>query len=111
MEGMTLQEYRNSFKGGRHVYKIKNSYGVKNYFQYYRKHKPKDSKYVLKDVEYYKIIRHVNNMLAATLLEGDKVTLPERMGELEIRKNKTYVTLDKNNKIKTDRPVDWASTL
>ena len=48
---------------GNRKHKINNSYGVYDAYKYYRKNKPKDSKYILSESEYFNIIRSVNKQL------------------------------------------------
>ena len=91
-------------------HKVINSYGSKDAFRYYRKIKPNDSKYVLTDCEYLNIIRQVNNQLRDKLINGEDILLPERMGRLELRKNKTKFKIV-DGKIKTNLPIDWNATL
>ena len=91
-------------------YSISNSWGVYDGFKYYRKIRPKDSKYVLKEVQYFAIIRQVNNKLAELLSNGEDIKFPCRMGKLELRKNKLRIKID-GNKVKTNTPIDWDRTL
>lgn len=91
-------------------HKVSNSYGSKDAYKYYRKIRPKESKYVLTDSEYLKIIRSINNILREYLIEGKDIVLPEKMGRLELRKrNNTIKFID--GKIKTNLPVNWDATL
>lgn len=92
------------------VHKVKNSYGVYDGFKYYRKNKPKESKYVLTESQYFSIIRKVNKLLGEQLVNGEDVKLPCRLGRLEIRKFNAKITLD-NGKLETNLPVDWDRTL
>lgn len=92
------------------IHKVKNSYGVYDGYKYYRKNKPKESKYVLTESQYFSVIRMINNMLAEALLQGEDVTLPCRMGRIELRKSKTSITFD-GNKVKAVLPIDWDKTL
>lgn len=91
-------------------HKVTNSYGSKDAFHYYRKIRPVDSKYVLTDCQYLKIIRLINDELRQTLIEGKDVLLPERMGRLELRKSKNSIKFV-DNKLKTNLPVNWDATL
>ena len=91
-------------------HKVNNSYGSKDAFHYYRKIKPNDSKYVLTDCQYLKIIRLINDALRKSLIEGKDVLLPERMGRLELRKSKNSIKFV-DGKLKTNLPVNWDATL
>lgn len=92
------------------VHKIRNSYGVYDAYKYYRKNKPKDKKYIITESQYFKIIRTVNNILKEEFLEGKDIVFPNRMGKLQLYKNKTKVYKE-NGKIKTTYPIDWDKTL
>lgn len=91
-------------------HKVNNSYGSKDAFHYYRKIKPNNSKYVLTDCQYLKIIRLINDELRKSLIEGKDVLLPERMGRLELRKSKNSIKFV-DGKLKTNLPVNWDATL
>lgn len=91
-------------------HKVNNSYGSKDAFHYYRKIKLNDSKYVLTDCQYLKIIRLINDELRKSLIEGKDVLLPERMGRLELRKSKNSIKFV-GGKLKTNLPVNWDATL
>lgn len=91
-------------------HKVTNSYGSKDAFHYYRKIKPKDSKYVLTDCQYLQIIRLINNKLRIELINGNDVLLPEKMGRLELRKYKNNIKFE-NGKLKTNLPINWNATL
>lgn len=91
-------------------HKVTNSYGSKDAFHYYRQIRPKDSKYVLTDCQYLKIIRLINNQLRTKLINGEDVLLPERMGRLELRKSIPTIKFE-NGKLKTTLPVNWNATL
>lgn len=91
-------------------HKVTNSYGTKDAFFYYRKIRPKDSKYVLTDVQYLRIIRMINDCLREHLINGNEFILPEKMGRLEVRKRANSIKF-KDGKVVTDLPVNWDATL
>ena len=91
-------------------HKVTGSYGSKDAFFYYRKIKPNDSKYVLTDSQYLRIIRLINDQLRLDLIEGKDVILPEKMGRLELRKTASKISFV-DGKIKTNLPVNWEATL
>lgn len=93
------------------TYKIRNSLGVYDAYKYYRKNKPKDSKYVLTESEYFAIIRQTNLQLIESLLMGIDIKLPKSMGTLEIRKYDTNVRIGKDGNLITNLPIDWNKTL
>lgn len=109
---MNREEFLKSIKkvsDTRH-HKISNSYGVYDGYKYYRKNKPKESKYVLSESQYFAIIRKVNEGLINSLLSGNDIMLPCRFGRIELRKYNSRIFFD-GNKIKTNLPIDWDRTL
>lgn len=92
-------------------HKVKKSYGTYDAFKYYRKIRPKYKKYVLKDVEYFNIIRTINNKIRDCLSLGKEVKLPCYMGILTICKEDRGVSIDSKGKVHNNYPVDWQKTL
>ena len=110
---MQLQEFRRKLlkvDKPRKV-KISNSYGVYDAYKYYRKNKPKNKKYIIKESTYFTIIRKLNLMLVQELLSQKDIIFPLNMGKLEVRKWFPEVKLDKDGKVKNNYPIDWDSTL
>ena len=107
-----LADFLNSIKkvNEPRIHKVKNSYGVYDGFKYYRKNRPKEHKYVLTESQYFSIIRRVNELLGEALINGEDVTLPYRLGRLEIRKYEAKITTD-GKKVRTNLPIDWDRTL
>lgn len=92
------------------IHKVKNSYGVYDGYKFYRKNKPKESKYMLTESQYFAIIRKVNVLLGDRLTNGGDVILPCRMGRLEMRKHEPSLKIE-GNALKTNLPIDWNTTL
>ena len=103
---MGIREFMSSAKKakGRRVHKARNSWGVKDAFHYYRKVRPKESKYVLTDVEFLSIIRKTNDILRQLIIQGEEITLPEKMGKLELRKKLMKLKIKINSVI---RIIKW----
>lgn len=91
-------------------HKVTGSLGVYDAYKWYRKHKPKDKKYILTESQYFTIIRRINEALREELLLDGDLLLPCKMGRLEIRKYPAIITND-GKKIKTNLPIDWHATL
>lgn len=91
-------------------HKAKNSYGVYDYYKYYRKNKPKESKYILTESQYFSIIRSINNYIVELLSRGEDIILPFRLGRLELRKYKTKMSWN-GEKVVSNLPIDWDKTL
>ena len=91
-------------------HKVTGSLGVYDAYKYIRKNKWFDIGRPLKEGEFYKIIRGVNNLLAAELIKGNQINLPHRLGTLEIRKRPTRVAIV-DGKLVTNLPIDWDATL
>lgn len=114
MEGETLQEFkrRRRFPADRKKeYNIRNSWGVYDFYKYYRKTKPKDSKWVISDVQYYSIFRRVNELLVDHLIRTGELELPYRMGQLVILKKELKSWIDPSGKRRTSRVINWEATL
>jgi hypothetical protein len=79
-------------------------------YKYYRKNKPKDSKYIVSESQYFFIIREVNKYLIENLLNQEDIIFPNRMGKIELRKYKPSYKIE-NNIVKTNLPIDWDKTL
>ena len=110
---MNLIEYKKRVKrvDGPRIHKITGSLGVYDAYKNYRKHRPKDKKYVLTESQYFAIIRQINNLLADELSIGKEITLPKRMGTIELRKYNTNIRFDEYGNLKTNLPIDWNGTL
>lgn len=108
---MNINQFIDSIKKVKckRTHKIKNSYGVYDGYKYYRKNKPSDNKYILTESQYFSIIREVNKLLLESLLQGDDIIFPHRMGKLEVRKYKPSIKID-DTKVRTNLPIDWNST-
>ena len=90
--------------------KIRNSWGVYNAFKAIRKNKWYDIGRPLKEGEFYRIIRKVNNLIAKEVAKGNTVTFPMKMGKLELLKFEKGVSIV-DGKLKVTYPVDWEETL
>ena len=78
---MTLAEFSAQVRRvGSHPHKITGSWGVYDYFKFYRRTKPKEKKYILTESQYFAIIRKVNTILAESFVRGKEVHFPMRMG-------------------------------
>ena len=109
---MEFDEFRNNVRRLNDVrnHKIKNSYGVYDAFKWERKNGWKNIGRSVKEKEYYKIIRKVNDYLADILIDTGKLVLPNRMGTIEARKYQPILNI-KDGKVITTRPIDWDKTL
>lgn len=112
MREESFREYFTKTKNHKagHKHKVTGSWGVYDYYRYYRHNKPKDKKYVLDSATYYKIIRMVNEAMADKLAKEHQLELPCRMGMLEfIKYPHTLKIVD--GKVKTSRPIDFFATV
>lgn len=111
-EDTKLAEFLNSIKkvSNSRTHKVRKSYGVYDAYKYIRKNKWFNIERPLTEHEFYNIIRKVNMYLADSIIQGNDITLPDRMGRLEIRKYKSTIKVI-DGKIKTNLPVDWDRTL
>lgn len=95
---------------GPRKHKVNNSNGVYQAYKYIRKNKWFDIGRPLTEHEFYTIVRQVNNYLADELLHGHDITLPHRLGRIELRKYGARITIN-DGVLKTNLPVDWDRTL
>lgn len=107
-----FKEFRKKIlKVGQHERaKVRNSIGVYDIYKKIRKNKWYDIGRPLKEHEFYSIIRGVNNLLAVEIGNGNTITLPSRMGCLELRKMQRGAYM-KDGKLRISYPVDWDATL
>lgn len=92
------------------IHKVTGSIGVYQAYKYIRKNKWFDIGRPLKEGEFYRIVRKINNYLAEELSRGKEIKLPHRLGTLEIRKRPTRMAIV-NGKLVTSLPIDWDKTL
>lgn len=93
------------------LHKVRNSNGIYDAYKWIRKNRWLNIGRPLTEHEFYTIIRQVNNELAYSLIRGDDINLPNRMGRLELRKYDAKIRVDSNNKVITNLPIDWDRTL
>lgn len=112
MTRQTLEQFKAQLKtqNAPKTKKIRNSWGVYDYYKYYRTHRPNEHKYVLYECVYFAIIRKVNKILADEICKGFDVELPHRLGILRPVKRETR-TWEHNGKLRTNKLVDWDKTL
>ena len=92
------------------THKVRNSHGVYSAYKWIRRNKWLDIGRTLTEHEFYSIIRKVNDYLANSLINGEDITFPNRMGTLELRKYRPTLSV-KDNKLKSTLPIDWDRTL
>ena len=91
-------------------HKIKGSLGVYDAYKYIRKNKYFDIGAVVKEKQFYLIIRTVSKLLAKEIYEGRSIKLPLRMGEIELRKTPTRLKIV-DGQLVNHLPIDWDATL
>lgn len=92
----------------RRKHKIKNSYGITDFFRYYKK----NYKSPIKDLRKYSdILKAINHEFANELAEsGYDIKFPKHMGMLSISKRKGVVWINKEGKLCSNRPIDYVAT-
>lgn len=103
-----LKEAKNVHSNRKH--KITGSQNTISGFHYYRKIRPKEKEFTLKDKEYLSIIREMNNLVADYLVENKSIRLPAGFGKLEIVKYETKCWIDENGKLISTKKIDMHST-
>lgn len=109
----TFEEYAKEIQNvhGSRKHKITGSQNTISGFRYYRKIRPKEKEFVLKDKEYLSIIREMNNLIADYLIENKSIRLPAGFGKLEIVKYETKSWIDDNGRFISTKKIDMNSTL
>ena len=109
---MTYEEFKSRIQhlSSPRKHKVTNSIGVYSAYKFIRKNKWLNIGRPLTEHEFYSIIRKVNDYLADSLLHGEDIKLPHRMGRIELRKYNARINFD-GNKVKTNLPIDWDRTL
>lgn len=87
--------------------KIPAHYGMKDYYNYFVKKYPE---YNISRATYNEIITEYNKELCNILIEDLQISLPFRMGKIEVLKQKRKVYINENNKVINTNPVDWKAT-
>ena len=111
---MTIDEFKTKIakkSGHPRVCKISNSYGMKDYYRYYKDKMKSSNQEYFSFHDYLMIMRQINNKLRDKFSEGAiDLIFPANMGRLEISKipiTKRIV----DGKLKTNAFIDWNKTL
>ena len=108
---MTREEFKATHKvHNRGPQKVNNSWGVYDYYKYYRTHRPNEHKYVLYECVYFAIIRKVNKYLAEEFCKKGEIVFPHKMGRLAVKLKPVRTWIDDTGKVVTTRLVDWDKT-
>lgn len=91
-------------------FKVTNSNGTKEAWRWIKKNKWLDIGQSISELELGTIVKTINLTLQDQLLNGKDVSLPNRMGRLEIRKYKAKLEY-KDGKLVTNLPIDWKRTI
>ena len=92
------------------IHKVRNSNGVYDAYKWVRKNKWLDIGRPVTEHEFYSIIRQVNNLFVESILRGEDIVLPHRLGTIELRKYDTKIAIC-NDRLVTNLPIDWDKTL
>lgn len=95
---------------GNRIHKFTNSFHSGDAYVYIRKNKWLNIGRRVSVKEFHKVLNAVHNYYVKKLLEGNSITLPLRMGTIEIKKFKPKVQFEEG-KLVTNLPVDWQATL
>lgn len=108
----TFTEYftRKKNKKAGHPHSVTNSWGVYDYYKYYRHNRPKEKRFVVTSEIYYKVIRMVNEAMADLLAKDHRLELPNHFGVVEFIAYPHKVSIE-NGRVRTSRPVDWIKTM
>lgn len=71
----------------------------------------KNSKYNIGSSLYHKILKDFHKMVVNDVLSGEDFIIPERLGIIGIRKNKTIIKTDEEGNVITNAPINYKATL
>lgn len=83
---------------------------LRQYFKYYRKHRPRKSRFVMTEVTFSSIINAVCAEIAEVILQGEIIQLPFRMGKLSLVSRDSCNYFDEDGKFHMTGAIDWPST-
>lgn len=92
------------------THKVRNSNGVYDAYKWVRKNKWLDIGRPVTEHEFYSIIRQINDLFVESILRGEDIVLPHRLGTIELRKYDTKIAIC-NDRLVTNLPIDWDKTL
>lgn len=113
MDSESLREFKKTVKKvskKRGNAKIRGSLGVYDAYKWMRKQKWLNIGRPVKEKEFYAIIRRYHELLGDAILSGRTVTLPQKMGVVELKEKPPVVKMV-DGKLQTNLPIDWNSTL
>lgn len=70
----------------------------------------KNSKYNISIKLYNDIIKDFHDIISEEILKGIDFNIPERLGVIGIRKNKTKIKIDEQGNVITNAPIDFKAT-
>lgn len=89
--------------------KTASTFSTRDIYRWLKKNKFFGLDIIPSESEFIAIIRAVHTEIKNSLYDGNEITLPARMGKLEIRKREPVVEI-RCNKVYTNKPVDWKIT-
>lgn len=109
---ISLSEFKKQVKKvyTKRQYKIRNCFDIQRCFTYYRRHRPQESKFVITESQFYKILNAVHEEFIQQLLTGVDVILPMHMGCIRIVKSYPSVKY-KDGELRNTYPIDWNKTI
>lgn len=109
---MTFEEFRNSTikANTKKVFKVSNSYTMKNVWRWLRKNKWLDLSHPVTELQLGTIVKRINQYYQDRLLNGFIVRFPHHMGELYMKK-RVLKPFFKDDKLIIPNAIDWKTTL
>lgn len=88
-------------------HKIKSDYGLVDYYKYYKSNGGK-----LSHKEFRNILSDFNEGLYPIICSFNyEYKMPKRLGTISVIQRNTYVKLDKEGNLKTNKPINYKATL
>ena len=86
------------------------SFGTREIYRWIKKNKFFGTGVSLTEAEFGRLIKDIHLEMREAVLEGREVILPARMGNIELKRKDSVVTI-KDGKLNTNKFIDWSSTL
>lgn len=106
-----IKEFVKETKGNYSPWKIKNGFGMKDYYNFYKQECKKNKINFISYTNFSKLVWNVNNQVRIKIINtGEDIYFPYKFGSIKIKKLKPKLLIDENNKLVTSYPIDFMET-
>lgn len=83
---------------------------IRSAYRYYTQYRPKNPEYVLTEGEFGKVVRDVFILIGESLLAGNIIELPFKLGSLSVELRQSQPYFDNDGNFINNAPVHWGNT-